>query len=126
MDEYIIEVYDENEDLVAYMDADGTIGGTESELIQEPIDTTDLEPSIGALAWNVKIYYDGSSWVKWCVWRDDEQKVFNDLNGSFLVDTPVPFKLQFKDSENTGSKTYEVVKDGVFLFHENGSWERVK
>lgn len=126
MEQYDIEIFDENGVLIAWVTKDGVIGGEQSELIVPAedgasIDSATMLPITG----NVKIYYDGSSWTKIASWGESEEKEFKDFNGVAIINKAIPFDLQFKDSEGVESTLYTVQGKGKFLFHEDGTWEKV-
>ena len=120
-----IELYNENNERVAYVDDDGTIGGTEADLIEKgemPEATITVTPITGT----VKIYYDGKSWKKVTSYYDGEEPVWNDFNGAFIINRDYQFSLKFKDADGVESKVYTVLKKGAFLFHEDGTWVKLE
>ena len=119
-----IELYNENNERVAYVDNDGNVGGTEAELIEKgemPEATITVTPITGT----VKIFYDGSSWTQIASYYDGEEPVWKDFNGAYVLNRDYQFYLKFKDANGTESKIYTVLKKGAFLFHEDGTWEKL-
>lgn len=120
-----IEIYNENDEMVAYVDDDGTIGGTEAELIEKgemPEATITTSPITG----DVKIFYDGTSWTQIASYYDGQGYEWKDFNGAYVINRDYQFNLKFKDANGTESKVYIVMKKGSFLFHENGTWEKIE
>ena len=120
-----IELYNENNERVAYVDDDGNIGGTEVDLIEKgemPEATITVTPITGT----VKIFYDGSSWTQIASYYNGEEPVWNDFNGAFIINRDYQFYLKFKDANGTESKVYTVLKKGAFLFNEDGTWVKLE
>ena len=120
-----IELYNENNERVAYVDDDGNVGGTEAGLIEKgemPEATITVTPITGT----VKIFYDGSSWTHIASYYDGEEPVWNDFNGAFIINRDYQFSLKFKNANGVESKVYTVLKKGAFLFHENGTWVKLE
>ena len=119
-----IELYNENNERVAYVDNDGTIGGTEAGLIEKgemPEATITVTPITGT----VKIFYDGTSWTHIASYYNGQGYEWKDFNGAYVINRDYQFYLKFKDAKGTESKVYTVLKKGAFLFHENGTWEKL-
>lgn len=120
-----IELYNENNERVAYVDDGGNVGGTEANLIEKgemPEATITVTPITGT----VKIYYDGSSWTHIASYYNGEEPVWNDFNGAFIINRDYQFYLKFKNANGTESKVYTVLKKGAFLFHEDGTWVKLE
>lgn len=121
-----IEIYDEDGELVAWVTEDGVIGGPDAGDIFPPSEATDISVTVTAISGDVKIYYDGTSWNKVAYWKEGDTPEFRDFNGVAIINMELPFKLQFKTEDGTESVEYKVAGKGKFLFHENGSWEKIK
>lgn len=119
-----IELYNENNEIVAYVDDDGNVGGTEAELIEKgemPEATITVTPVTG----DVKIFYDGTSWTHIASYYNGQGYEWKDFNGAYVINRDYQFYLKFKDANGTESKIYTVLKKGTFLFHEDGTWEKL-
>lgn len=120
-----IELYNENDERVAYVDDDGNIGGTEADLIEKeemPEATMTVTPITGT----VKIYYDGTSWTQIASYYNGQGYEWKDFNGAYVLNRDYQFYLKFRDAMGIESKTYTVLKKGAFLFHEDGTWEKLE
>lgn len=119
-----IELYNENNERVAYVDDGGNVGGTEAELIEKgemPEATITVIPVTG----DVKILYDGTSWTHIASYYNGQGYEWKDFNGAYVINRDYQFYLKFKDANGVESKVYTVLKKGAFLFHENGTWEKL-
>lgn len=119
-----IELYNENNERVAYVDDDGNVGGTEAGLIEKgemPEATITVTPVTG----DVKIFYDGTSWTHIASYYNGQGYEWKDFNGAYVINRDYQFYLKFKDAKGTESKVYTVLKKGSFLFHEDGTWEKL-
>lgn len=119
-----IELYNENNERVAYVDDDGNVGGTEANLIEKgemPEATITVTPVTG----DVKIFYDGTSWTHIASYYNGQGYEWKDFNGAYVINRDYQFYLKFKDAKGTESKVYTVLKKGSFLFHEDGTWEKL-
>lgn len=119
-----IELYNENNEIVAYVDDDGNVGGTEAGLIEKgemPEATITVTPVTG----DVKIFYDGTSWTHIASYYNGQGYEWKDFNGAYVINRDYQFYLKFKDANGTESKIYTVLKKGTFLFHEDGTWEKL-
>ena len=119
-----IELYNENNERVAYVDDGGNVGGTEAELIEKgemPEATITVTPVTG----DVKIFYDGTSWTHIASYYNGQGYEWKDFNGAYVINGDYQFYLKFKDANGVESKVYTVLKKGSFLFHENGTWEKL-
>ena len=119
-----IELYNENNERVAYVDDNGNVGGTEAGLIEKgemPEATITVTPITGT----VKIFYDGTSWTHIASYYNGQGYEWKDFNGAYVINRDYQFYLKFKDAKGTESKVYTVLKKGSFLFHEDGTWEKL-
>lgn len=119
-----IELYNENNERVAYVDDDGNVGGTEADLIEKgemPEATITVTPITGT----VKIFYDGTSWTHIASYYNGQGYEWKDFNGAYVLNRDYQFYLKFKDANGIESKVYTVLKKGAFLFHEDGTWVKL-
>lgn len=122
----VIEIYDENDQLVAWMTDEGAIGGENAGDINVSENTLEIESSsVTRITGNVTVYYDGSSWTKIASYDDGQAYEWKDFNGAYVLNRECPFNLKFKDAQNHESTVYKVMEKGAFLFHEDGTWERI-
>ena len=122
----VIEIYDENDQLVAWMTDEGVIGGENAGDINVSENTLEIESSsVTRITGNVTVYYDGSSWTKIASYYDGQAYEWKDFNGAYVLNRECPFNLRFKDAEGNESVVYKVIDKGVFLFHEDGTWEKI-
>lgn len=122
----IIEVLDDEDNVIAYVDEEGTVGGTEGVIeggvVADNITTEiDDEPT-----GTVTVLYDGTSWTKIASYYDGQDYVWKDFNGAYVLNRDYQFNLKFKDAQNHESTVYKVMKKGTFLFHEDGTWEKLE
>lgn len=116
----VLEIYNENDELVSYMEEDGTIVGDDievtgtDEIFEAEIVTPSTEPV-------VYLYTESDKWD--LIKIDDGEWIL--FNGVYTSDT-IPFYFKMKDSE-TSAETglYHVVGKGKFLMHDNGTWEKI-
>ena len=116
----VLEIYNENNELVSYMEEDGTIVGdditvdTGTDIIEAEIVTPSTDPV-------VYLYTESDKWD--LIKIDDGEWIL--FNGVYTSDT-IPFYFKMKDSE-TSAETglYHVVGTGKFLMHDNGTWEKI-
>lgn len=121
----IIEVLNEQDEVIAYVDEEGVVGGEEGTIESQVIDDTSTAEIEDEPAGTVTVYYDGSSWTKIASYYDGQDYEWKDFNGAYVLNRECPFNLKFKDAEGNGSVVYKVVEKGTFLFHEDGTWERI-
>lgn len=115
----VMEIYDENGNLVSYMEEDGTVVGDDIEVASgDIIEAEIVEPTEKPV---VYLYTEGDKWDQIKV--DDGD--WTDLNGVYLSYT-VPFAFQMKDTEtDETTETYDVVGKGYFFIHDDGTWEKI-
>jgi len=116
--EYSIVMLDENNEPVWWETKEGEVSGDDTII-------TEAEAVSTPLSGDVRILYDGTSWKKFAYWKDGDTPEFGDFNGAAIISMELPFKLQFKTEDDTASTLYTVEGKGKFLFHENGSWEKI-
>ena len=117
--EYSIVMLDENDQPVWWETKEGVVSGDDTII-------TESDAVVTPLSGDVRILYDGTSWKKVAYWKEGDTPEFGDFNGAVLIDMELPFKLQFKTADNTESVIYSVEGKGKFLFHEDGTWEKLK
>lgn len=121
----IIEVLNEQDEVIAYIDEEGVVGGEEGIIESQVIDDTSTAEIEDEPAGTVTVYYDGSSWTKIASYDDGQGYEWKDFNGAYTINRECPFNLKFKDAEGNESNVYKVMENGTFLFHEDGTWERI-
>lgn len=125
--ENILEVYNGNDELVAYMTEDGTIDGTSSNLIS--VTDTDADATFTAEvsaspASAAIIYTDNTDWDQVALFTTGKPE-YEDFNGVVCIDT-IPMNVKFKNSTtHEVSTTYDVEGTGKFLIYPDGSWEKI-
>ena len=125
--EHEVELYNADNELIAWVNSDGTVGGDAAEDITVTTDAPEIDDStVIPIMGTVKVYYDGNSWTKIASYYDNEEYVWKDFNGAYVLNRDYQFHLKFKDANNTESTVYTVMKKGSFIFHENGSWEKLE
>jgi len=122
----IIEVLNEQDEVIAYVDEEGVIGGEEGVIENQVIDDTSTAEIKDEPAGTVTVYYDGSSWTKIASYYDGQDYEWKDFNGAYVLNRDYQFNLKFKDAEDQESTVYKVMKKGTFLFHEDGTWEKLE
>ena len=121
----IIEVLNGQGEVIAYVDEEGVVGGEEGIIESQVIDDTSTAEIEDGPAGTVTVYYDGSSWTKIASYDDGQDYEWKDFNGAYILNRECPFNLKFKDAEGNESVVYKVMEKGAFLFHEDGTWERI-
>lgn len=122
----IIEVLDDEDNVIAYVDEEGTVGGTEG-VIEGGVVADDITTEIDSEpTGTVTVLYDGTSWTKIASYYDGQDYVWKDFNGAYVLNRDYQFNLKFKDAQNHESTVYKVMKKGTFLFHEDGTWEKLE
>lgn len=116
----VLEIYNENNQLVSYMEEDGTIVGDD---ITVDTGTDIIEAEIVTSSTDLVVYLYTES-DKWDLIKINDGKWIS-FNGVYTSDT-VPFYFKMKDSE-TSAETglYHVIGTGRFLIHDNGTWEKI-
>lgn len=116
----VLEIYNENNQLVSYMEEDGTIVGDD---ITVDTGTDIIEAEIVTSSTDLVVYLYTES-DKWDLIKINDGKWIS-FNGVYTSDT-VPFYFKMKDSE-TSAETglYHVIGTGRFLMHDNGTWEKI-
>lgn len=116
----VLEIYNENDELVSYMEEDGTIVGDDitvdagTDIIEAEIVTPSEDPI-------VYIYTESDKWD--LIKIDDGEWI--PFNGVYTSDT-IPFYFKMKDSETSAETgSYHVIGTGKFLMHDNGTWEKI-
>ena len=121
----IIEVLNGQGEVIAYVDEEGVVGGEKGIIENQVIDNTSTAEIEDEPAGTVTVYYDGSSWTKIASYDDGQNYEWKDFNGAYILNRECPFNLKFKDAQNHESNVYKVMEKGDFLFHEDGTWERI-
>ena len=121
----IIEVLNEQDEVIAYVDEKGVVGGEKGIIESQVIDNTSTAEIEDEPAGTVMVYYDGSSWTKIASYNDGQDYEWKDFNGAYVLNRECPFNLKFKDAKGNESVVYKVMEKGAFLFHEDGTWEKI-
>lgn len=125
--EHTLELYNADNELIAWVNSDGTVGGEAAEDITVTTEAPVIDEStVTPITGTVKVYYDGTSWTKIASYYDGEEYTWKDFNGAYVLNRDYQFNLKFKDTNNTESSVYKVLTKGSFIFHQNGQWEKIE